>query len=77
MEGKIRQGTPVWASANIVETSHKSKVTVVWNQQVKADRTIPNNKADIIIHINDKGTCLLIDITISGDRNVIKKDFKR
>jgi hypothetical protein len=40
---------------------------------VKTNRTIPNNKADIIILINDKGTCLLRDITISEDRNVIKK----
>jgi len=40
---------------------------------VKTDRTVPNNKADIIIHINDEGTCLLRDITISGDRNVIKE----
>jgi hypothetical protein len=44
---------------------------------VKTDRTNPNNKADIIIHINDKGTCLLIDITISGDRNVIKEKTKK
>jgi hypothetical protein len=43
---------------------------------VKTDRIIPNNKADVIIHINDKGTCLLIDTTISGDRNVIKEKAK-
>jgi len=37
------------------------------------DRTIPNNKPDIIIRDNEKGTCMLIDVAISGDRNVIKK----
>ena len=31
------------------------------------------NKPDIIIHDNEKGTCMLIDVAISGDRNVIKK----
>jgi hypothetical protein len=41
---------------------------------MKTGRTIPNNKLDIIFHHNAKGTCLLIDIAISGDRNVIKKD---
>jgi hypothetical protein len=47
---------------------------------VKTDRTVPNNKPDIIIRDNEKGTCMLRDVAISGDRNVIKKrsreDFK-
>ena len=56
-----------------VETSQRCKVTILWNQQVQTDRTIPNNKPDIIIRDNEKGTCMLIDVAISGDRNVIKK----
>ena len=56
-----------------VETSQGSKVTISWNKQVQTDRAIPNNKPDIIIHDNEKGTCMLIDVAISGDRNVIKK----
>jgi hypothetical protein len=32
-----------------------------------------NNKPDIIIRDNKKGTCMLIDVAISGVRNVIKK----
>jgi len=56
-----------------VETSQGGKVTVLWNQQVQTDRTIPNNKPDIIIRDNENGTCMLIDVAISGDRNVIKK----
>jgi hypothetical protein len=44
---------------------------------VQANRTIPNNRPDIIIRDNKKGTYLLIDITISGDRNVIKKEAER
>ena len=57
-----------------VETSQGGKVTILWNQQVKIDRTIPNNKPDIIIRDNEKGTCILIDVAISGDRNVIKQE---
>jgi len=60
-----------------VETSQGGKVTILWNQQVQTDRTIPNNKQDIIIHDNEKGTCMLIDIAISGDRNVIKKEAEK
>ena len=36
--------------------------------------TTPNNKPDIIIRDNEKGTCMLIDVAISGDRNVVKKE---
>jgi hypothetical protein len=60
-----------------VETSQGGKVTILWNQQVQTDRTIRNNKSDIIIRDNEKGTCMLIDVAISGDRNVIKKEAEK
>ena len=60
-----------------IETSERGKVTILWNQQVQTDRTIPNNKQDIIIRDNEKGTCMLIDIAISGDRNMIKQEDKK
>ena len=56
-----------------IETSQEGKVTILWNQQVQTDRTIPNNKPDFIIRDNEKATCMLIDVAISKDRNVIKK----
>jgi len=37
-----------------VETSQGGKVTILWNQQLQTDRTIPNNKPDIIIRDNEK-----------------------
>jgi hypothetical protein len=57
-----------------VETSQGNKVNILWNQQVQTDRTIPNNKPDITIRDNENGTCMLINVAISGDRNVIKKE---
>jgi hypothetical protein len=36
-----------------------------------------NNKPDIIIRDNEKRTCMLIDIIIWGERNVIKKETER
>jgi len=60
-----------------VETSQEGKVTILWNKQVQTDGTIPNNKPDIIIRDNEKGTCMLIDVAVSGDRNVIKKKPRR
>ena len=59
-----------------VETSQVGKVTTMWNQQAQTDRTI-HNKPDIIIRDNEAGTCMLIDVAISGDRNVIKKEAEK
>ena len=39
--------------------------------------TIPNNKPDIIIRDNEKGTFMLIDFAISGGRNAIKKEAEK
>jgi hypothetical protein len=49
----------------------------MWNQQVQTDRTIPNKKPDIIIRGNKRRTCMLIDVAISGDRNVVKKETEK
>ena len=60
-----------------VEKSQGDKVTILWNQHVQTDGTIPNNKPDIIIRDNEKGICVLIDVAISGDRNVTKKEAEK
>jgi hypothetical protein len=41
---------------------------------VQTERSIPNNKPDIIIQHNEERTRMLIDVAIPGDRNVIKKE---
>jgi len=45
-----------------------------YGTKARIDRTISNNKPDIITCGNKKGNCMLIDAAISGDRNVIKKE---
>jgi hypothetical protein len=60
-----------------VETGQGGNITIPWNQQVQTDRTIPNNKPDIIICDNEKRTYMLIDVANSGDRNVIKKEAEK
>ena len=60
-----------------VETTQGGKVTILWNQQVRTDRTIPNNKPDTIIRDNEKRSCILIDVAISADSNVIKKEAEK
>ena len=41
------------------------------------NRTIPNNKLDIIICDKEKRTCMFIDVAVSGDRHVIKKEAEK
>ena len=60
-----------------VETIQRGKVTILRNQQIQTDRTIPYNKSDIIIRDNEKGTCMLIYVAISRHRNVIKKEAEK
>jgi hypothetical protein len=60
-----------------VKTSEEGSFTILWNQRVQTDRNIPNNKPDIIIRDNEERTCMLVDVTIPGDRNVIKKGAEK
>jgi hypothetical protein len=64
-------------TAKLIETSHKGRLTRLWNQQVKTNRTIRNNKPGIIICNSAKGTCALTDAAISGARNVIKTEAEK
>jgi enolase len=74
----IKLDTELWYEhvPKSVEPSQVGKVTILWNQQVQANRPNPNNKADIIIQDSEKGTCVLIDVAIPGDRHVIKKEVQ-
>jgi len=58
-----------------VETSHEGKVKILRIQQVQTDRTIPNNKPDIIIWGNENK--ILMHVAISRDRNMIKKEAEK
>jgi len=42
-----------WVPKSIT-TSNESNVHIPWNQKVKTDRTLPNNKPDIIVRDNEK-----------------------
>jgi hypothetical protein len=70
--GTIGQKTLVRTCTNI-STNKPSR----WNQKVQTDRNIPSNKPDIIIRDNEKRSSMLIDVAISGDRNVIKKETEK
>jgi hypothetical protein len=72
----IKSDTEQWYNhvPKSVQASREGKVTILWNQQLQTDRTIPNYKPDIIIRYNEEGTHILMDAAISGDRNVTNEE---
>ena len=48
-------------------------VTILWDFPVNTDRTINTNRPDIIVKDRNKGSCLLIDMSIPTDRNISNK----
>jgi hypothetical protein len=46
--------------------------TILWYQQYRG--TNRYKLTDIVIFDYEKGTCVLIDVAIPGDRNVIQKE---
>ena len=59
----------------LIGTGHESKVSLLWNKQVQTERTVRNNKPDIITCDNEKGTYMALDVAVSAaGRNVIKKE---
>jgi hypothetical protein len=57
-------------------TEHED-VTVLWNQGRQTDREVLANRPDIIIKNKKDKTCLLIDVAIPVDKNVIQKEAEK
>ena len=52
----------------------QEEVTVLWNQAVHTDREVTANRPDIIIKNKKQKTCILIDVAIPVNRNVMQKE---
>jgi hypothetical protein len=50
---------------------------VLWNQSVHANREVTANLPDIIIKNKKEKTCVLMDVAISADRNVVQKEAEK
>jgi hypothetical protein len=49
----------------------------LWNQGIQTDREVSANRPDIIIKNKKDKTCLLIDVTIPSDKNVVQKEAEK
>ena len=52
----------------------QENITVLWNQAVHTDRQFITNRPDIIIKNKKEKTCVLIEVAISEDRNVVLRE---
>jgi hypothetical protein len=57
-------------------TEHED-ITVLWNQGIQTDREVLSNRPDIIIKNKKDKTCLLIDVAVPSDKNVIQKEAEK
>jgi hypothetical protein len=57
-------------------TEHED-ITVLWNQGIQTDREVLANRPDIIFKNKKDQTCLLIDVAIPSDKNVIQKEAEK
>ena len=52
-------------------------VNMLWNQAVHTNREVMANRLDIIIKNKKEKTCILIDVDILVDGNVIQKEAEK
>jgi hypothetical protein len=66
--------TENWYSHTPKPVCQHENITVLWNQGEQTDREVLANRPDIIIKNKKDKICLLLDVAISSDRNVIQKE---
>jgi len=66
--------TDKWYTSTPKPLYEQEDVTVMGHQTAYTDRDITANRADIIIENKKYITCILIDVAIPMDRNVMQKE---
>lgn len=60
-----------------VENSEEENVVVLWDTQIQTDRTVGGNKPDIVIKNLAKKVCIIIDVAVPHDGNIIEKEAEK
>jgi hypothetical protein len=69
--------TENWYTHKLESVCEHEYITVLCNQEVQTDREVLGNRPDIIIKNKKDKICLLIDVAIPPDRNVINKEAEK
>lgn len=59
------------------KVAQHNNVVLLWDVPIITDRTILANRPDIVLHDKQKNTCLLIDISVPDDANIILKESEK
>ena len=53
------------------------KVTILWGFPIRTDRTIQDNRPDIVMNHKQNKMCQLIDMSVLSDSNNSAKEFEK
>ena len=67
----------LWYKHKPTHSIDKNNHTIMWDLPIITDARVPHNQPDIIIHDRTKKTCLIIDIAVPQEINVIKKTAEK
>jgi hypothetical protein len=66
-----------WYSHIPTSVTELEDIAMLWNQEVQKDREVLANRPDKIVKNKKARNCLLIDVAILSDRNVIQKEAEK
>jgi hypothetical protein len=69
--------TEKWYTHKHESVCEHEDITVLWNQEVQTGREVLGNRPDIIIKNKKDKICLLLDVAIPSDRNVVNKEAEK
>ena len=66
-----------WYEHMPAPVTESEKVTIIWNMQLQTDRYIQASKPDLIIKDRQLNTCLIIDVAVPSDYNLVQKEAEK
>jgi hypothetical protein len=69
--------TENWYSHILKAVTEHEGITVLWNQGEQMDREVLANRHDIIVKNKMARICLLVDVALKTDRNIIQKEAEK
>jgi hypothetical protein len=69
--------TENWYSHIPKSVSQREDIRLLWNQGIQTDKKVLANRPNIIIKSMKDKICLLIDVAILSDKNVIQKESEK
>ena len=69
--------TEKWYEHTLEPVVEGKNVTIPWGFTVHTDRKIDVNRPDIIIKNQEERTCIMMDMTVRSDQNILLKEFQK